>query len=315
MVKKRAGGIEMKECPVCKAKNRNDAGFCSECGADLKDVAAQTDEWAAAAGSFLNKAKEVAASGAKKAKEAAAVGAQKAKEAATVGAQKMKEAAATGAEKVQKAMDDADQKREAAKAASVSTGGWDTAVDASAYTPAGGGGRPMKGSSALVDQGEQIVATIGSNYLQSYLSGGGVGKGIGVLTQKRFYYKGKNFSGKGKGMTSTTEEGVVSLEDITFTRFTFTRPIGLLVFAILLAVGGLVTVIADSDLLMVAAILWAASLLFFVIYFVNRHTLFLISFPGGGFAFDVHYYPIADIRDFQRQLHLLKDHIKEGAAV
>ena len=97
----------MKECPSCKTKNRNDAEFCTECGADLKDVPATTDEWAAAAGSLLNKAKEVAATGAKKAKEAAQ----------------------TGTAKVQKAMEDADKKAEATKAAGVSAGGWDAAVD------------------------------------------------------------------------------------------------------------------------------------------------------------------------------------------
>ena len=48
------GECEMKECPSCKAKNKNDAAFCAECGADLKDVAT-------AAGSLLNKAKEAAA--------------------------------------------------------------------------------------------------------------------------------------------------------------------------------------------------------------------------------------------------------------
>lgn len=165
----------MKECPSCKTKNRNDADFCTECGADLKDVPAATDEWAAAAESLLNKAKETATTGAKKAKEAAQ----------------------TGVAKVQKAMEDADKKTEAAKAAGVSSGGWDTAVDTHASAPVGGA--PQKGSSILVDQSESIVATI--------------------------------------------------------------------------------------------------------------------SFPGGSFGFDVKYYPIADIRDFQRQLHLLKDYRKEvGAA-
>lgn len=41
----------MKECPSCKAKNRNDAVFCSECGGSLKDVPVQADGWTAAAAS------------------------------------------------------------------------------------------------------------------------------------------------------------------------------------------------------------------------------------------------------------------------
>lgn len=263
----------MKECPSCKTKNRNDAEFCTECGADLKDVPATTDEWAAAAGSLLNKAKEVAATGAKKAKEAAQ----------------------TGAAKVQKAMEDADKKAEATKAAGVSSGGWDAAVDTPTSAPVGSA--PQKGSSILVDQSESIVATIGNNYLQSFLTGGRVERGVGLLTQKRFYFKGKSYTGSGKDMKSSTQEGVVSIDDITFSEFIYTRPTGYLFFAILLTVFIITIPIA---------------LLFYIKYFISRQTLFVISFPGGGFGFDVKYYPITDIRDFQRQLHLLKDHQKEA---
>lgn len=277
----------MKECPSCKAKNRNDASICAECGADLKDVPATADEWATAAGDFLNKAKT----------------------AATTGAKKVKEVAQTGAAKVQKAMEDAEQKAEAAKAAGVSSGGWDAAVGTPASAPMGG--VPQKGGSILVDQSEQIVATIGNNYLQNFLTGGAVAQSVGLLTQKRFYYKGRNFSGEGKAMKNTTEEGVVSIEDITFTMFSHTRHIGALVFAILLTVVG-VFFLGISGMEAMCPILFVADLPFYIMYFVNRKTLFVISFPGGGFGFDVKYYPITDIRDFQRQLHLLKDHRKEG---
>lgn len=283
----------MKECPSCKTKNRNDADFCTECGADLKDVPAATDEWAAAAESLLNKAKETATTGAKKAKEAAQ----------------------TGVAKVQKAMEDADKKTEAAKAAGVSSGGWDTAVDTHASAPVGGA--PQKGSSILVDQSESIVATIGNNYLQNFLMGGKVERGVGLLTQKRFYFKGKNYTGSGKDMKSSTQEGVVSINDISFTNFIYTRHTGFLLFAILLTLAGIfsIAVMNSGTGIPIGSTILAVALLFFVCYFTSRQTLFVISFPGGGFGFDVKYYPIADIRDFQRQLHLLKDYRKEvGAA-
>lgn len=181
-------------------------------------------------------------------------------------------------------------------------GGWDTAVETQDYTPdhsTNGGAAPQGVGSIFVDQSERIVATIGSNYLQNFLSGGTVEQGVGVLTQKRFYFKGQNYSGVGKDIQSTTEEGVVSIEDITFTKFTYARPTGLLIAAIILTIF-VVTI--------------PVALFFYVRYFTNRQTLFLVSFPGGDFAFDIRWYPISDIRDFQRQLHLLKDHIKESAA-
>ncbi len=194
-------------------------------------------------------------------------------------------------------------------------GGWESAVETQGYTPTGGTA-PQGGGGILIDQSESVVATIGSGYLQNFLSGGSVENGIGVLTQKRFYYKGRNFSGTGKAMKSTTEEGVVSIEDVTFTRFVFTRPTGLLIMAALLALVGLMAPIVMAGDATAGGIglcaLWAGSAFFFVRYFVSRHSLFLISFPGGSFGFDIRYYPASDIRDFQRQLHLLKDHRKEG---
>lgn len=171
---------------------------------------------------------------------------------------------------------------------------------------------------AFVDQSETPVATIGSNYLQNYLSGGEVKQGVGILTQKRFYYKGQNFSGSGKDMKHTTEEGVVSIEDITYTMFSHIRNTGMLIFGVVLAVFGAFLFMGSyntrSDLMGFTGMgLMAAGLFFIVSYFINRRSLFVVSFPGGSFGFDVRYYPIADIRDFQRQLHLLKDHRKGNA--
>lgn len=198
------------------------------------------------------------------------------------------------------------------------SGGWDNAVEAQSVQNAG---KKSSRRDAFVDQSEEIVSTIGSNYLQNFLSGGKVERGVGVLTQKRFYYNGHNFTGAGKDSKSNTEEGVVSIDDITHTMFRHTRKIGLLVTAIVLAVlAALVALVfgvsigSDKAIPVIAGLdspLLIATVIFLIRYFVSRVTLFQISFPGGSFGFDVKYYPIADIRDFQRQLHLLKDRLRE----
>lgn len=82
-----------------------------------------------------------------------------------------------------------------------------SAVETQGHTPKRGT-TPQGGNSIFIDQSERIVATIGSNYLQNFLAGGIVEKGVGILTQKRFYYKGRNFSGAGKGTSSANQEGV-----------------------------------------------------------------------------------------------------------
>lgn len=191
------------------------------------------------------------------------------------------------------------------------------------------GGKKSTKRDVFVDQGEEIVSTIGSNYLQNFLNGGKVARGVGILTRKRFYYKGKNFTGSGKDLKSSTEEGVVSIDDITFSKFIYNRPTGLLVTAIILL---LPVILLLPRAFMATAVVEGASegggggipfiyiflplliacVVFFIRYFVSRRTLFVVYFPGGSFGFDIKYYPIADIRDFQRQLHLLKDQIKNA---
>lgn len=150
-------------------------------------------------------------------------------------------------------------------------------------------------SSLFVDQSENAAATIGSNYLQNFLINGKVEKGVGILTQKRFYYKGKNYSGSGKAVKSASQEGIVSLDDITYTEFTYIRSTGMLIAAVICTI--------IFPLILAAAF-------FYIRYFIDRQTIFIVYFPGGEFAFDIRYYPIADIQDFQRQLHLLKDNKK-----
>ena len=201
---------------------------------------------------------------------------------------------------------------------STQTGGC-SAAKTQDYTP-NRGTTPQGGNSIFIDQSESIVATIGSNYLQNFLSGGSVGKSVGVLTQKRFYYKEQSYGGVGKSSKSDTEQGVVSIEDITFAAFTHTRHMGFLITAILLTLCALFILVTSSGapsdgvpiILSIVSGILVAALPFYILYFVKRQTLFQIAFPGGSFSFDIRWYPISDIQNFQRQLLLLKDQIKNG---
>lgn len=163
-----------------------------------------------------------------------------------------------------------------------------------------------KQNDKFVDADEVTIATIGSNYLQNYLSGGYVSKGIGILTQKRFYFKGKNFTGSGKNVVASTQEGIVSIDDITYTMFEHTRHIGVLIFAIILTLIAVLLKLSGVS----PSIPLIAAIPLYITYFIKRQTLFLICFPGGCFGFDIRWYPISDIQDFQRELHLLKDKLK-----
>ena len=174
-----------------------------------------------------------------------------------------------------------------------------------------GAGKQTNG--LFIDPNEELRASIGSGYVQNFLSGGHVSRSVGALTQKRFYYKGKNYNAKSKLLWSTEEEGVVSVDDISYTGFSYTSAMGLLIIGIALAIVGVFCLVAsDNDGARIAgAVIMILGALALVRYYLSRDTLFIITFPGGSFGFDTKWYSIADIQDFQRQLHLIKDQRKE----
>lgn len=183
-----------------------------------------------------------------------------------------------------------------------------------------------KAKDLLVSPDETVMATIGANYLQNILSGQKVKRGYALLTEKRLYYHGKSFQGTGKNLVSATEECVISSEDITKTGFVHTRLTGALIWGVLLILVG-IPIYASyysgapgygwvwsifKPICALGIAFWIAGAICIVMSFVKRRTLFEIAFPGGKFLFDIKWYPIADMQDFQRQLHLVKDHIKNA---
>ncbi len=182
----------------------------------------------------------------------------------------------------------------------------------------------LKDSRKFVDQSETAVATLGNSYLQNFLLGKKVKRGAAIVTQKRLYYFGNGYQGKGRHTVSCQEENVIPLESISQTRFVHLRPVGFILFGIICLVMGICSFIQLLNWLWwnigfgrytheIGLVLFAAGLFFIIKGFLNRGTTFEIYFPGGKYLFPVKYYPIADMRDFQRQLHLMKDHIKENA--
>lgn len=196
------------------------------------------------------------------------------------------------------------------------------AEDADAVAPVSDAPQRMSGSGQrsyrqanrlFIDPSEELRASIGSSYVQNFLSGGHPSRSVGVLTQKRFYYRGKNYNTKSKFLWATEEEGVVSVEDISFTGFSHTSAVGLLIIGAVLALAGFICLVAVEGGIAkgVGVILMLIGALAFVRYYLSRDTLFVVEFPGGNFAFDTKWYPVSDIQDFQRQLHLIKEQLKE----
>lgn len=249
----------MRLCPTCSTKNDNAAEFCKGCGASLAEVPISQEDFSAIAGGFLNKAKEVASTGAKKAQQVAADSAAKAKEHRQVAAAQKAEAKA------------------------------------------------MKQAGDFVDANETVRATLGTSFAQNMLAAGTIKQGSAILTEKRLYYKGDLFSGSGKNLMSIKGAYIVPVEDIGMTSFIYGESTGgkLLGFLLLLVGAGLLPVFLPAGI--IAAL---AGIVFLVKVFLGKSTVFEISFPGGRFRFDVKWYPIADMQNFQRQIYLVKDEYK-----
>lgn len=170
----------------------------------------------------------------------------------------------------------------------------------------------------LIDSNETVQATIGVGYLQGLMGGAGFKNGAAVLTDKRLYYFGRSFSNVGKGMNTATEEGVISVGDITFTRFVHGSPLWYLILAIVFILPGVMLFTrsfgSTDDFAgvfgMVGFLLVVFGISFFATYFVGRSTVLEISFPGGKYCFDARWHSVSNMREFQRQIHLVKDGLK-----
>lgn len=102
----------------------------------------------------------------------------------------------------------------------------------------------------MIAPDETVQATIGVNYIQNFLSGAGFKNGAAILTDKRLYYFGRSFSKVGREINTASEEGVVSVEDISFTRFVHGSPISLLIAAVasfVLAILFFVSIYGSTD--------------------------------------------------------------------
>lgn len=169
-----------------------------------------------------------------------------------------------------------------------------------------------------INPDETTQALIGVSYVQSYMSGAGFKNGAAILTDERLYYFGKSYSTIGKGMSSSTEEAVISVEDITLTRFVHSNSVGKLVIAISLFVLCCMffsTAFGSSNNM--GVIMGTAGFLCFLLgilslvsYVLGRGTVLEIAFPGGKYCLDSRWHSKSNMREFQRHIHLVKDNLK-----
>lgn len=164
----------------------------------------------------------------------------------------------------------------------------------------------------FVREDEQQKAVIGGGYLNNLLHSGVLSKGFGVLTDRRFYFKGKGYHRNEKGFIKTDEERVVDLQDITSSGFVYTRNILWLILSILGLVWAILLTVmcmdgGESAQSTVIIFGWLPDIILWIVYFLSKVVLYEVSFAGGSIAVKASSYGVKELREFDKQLRLAKD--------
>lgn len=162
----------------------------------------------------------------------------------------------------------------------------------------------------FVNPDEEQRAVIGGGYLANMIHTGTIRKGFGVLTNRRFYFKGKCFYKAGKHFMKTDEERTVDLQDITSSGFVYVRMFLWNVIAVLsmvaIALLCVFSEVRDDD---IPYIVFAGLIdfVFWLIYISYKRVIYEISFAGGSIAIEASSYGMKQIKAFDKQLRLAKD--------
>lgn len=160
---------------------------------------------------------------------------------------------------------------------------------------------------------ERLVAVLGNSVAESFLSTGVLGNGFAVLSDKRVYFRGRCFARIGKHFSARREERVVDVQDITGTGFVVYNSIWLLILSLVFFCGIFLSFLGSLNLsgrVIILIVFPVLGLIFLIIFFANRHTLFEISFPGGGIAFNVRWFSAEEAQLFQKSIKLISDAVK-----
>lgn len=171
-------------------------------------------------------------------------------------------------------------------------------------------------SELIVDSQKQQIAVMGSSYLDSLLHGGVLRKGFGILTDKRFYFKGKCFTKTFGRHAKIDQEYTVDLDNITASGFVYIQRYWLIVLAIVASIICVISFalsdpysyISYESISMCALLVLVAAV---VLYFLTRKVYYEVHFEGGMISVDVSKYGgIKEVRAFNKALCLEKDKCK-----
>lgn len=168
------------------------------------------------------------------------------------------------------------------------------------------GGNSMIDRRVIVNPTEQIVSSMQSSPLKTFLTGGGIGKTEMFFTNKRFYAKFKDISLL-RGISNT--DVIVDLEHITGTILLQNNPIILIVDAIIMFLLGIIFAANGEPALII--LFWILAGIFAVGYFLKRVICLKVSHEGDSFIVPMKCCSYANADRFHKELRNYLDKIKK----
>lgn len=178
----------------------------------------------------------------------------------------------------------------------------------------------------FVSADEEQKAVIGGGYLSNMLKTGILGKGFGVLTNRRLYYRGKCFYKIGSRYMKTDEDCTVDLQDITSSGFRYTGRLWILFLAVLvllfalnigIVIYGLGSAYRHFDSSSATISLLIGGAFFLVVFLVGvglvfaycyfKISIYTVTFAGGSLSIKASAYGIREVRAFDKALRQAKD--------
>lgn len=165
-------------------------------------------------------------------------------------------------------------------------------------------------SKIFISPDEQYIASLGNNYINSFLSSKAIKQCNALLSDKRIYLQGTMIEANGGKVGKYNVEKVINLEDITGTGFIYAQE-QLWKFILALITIPLIFFANNYNANWLDIPLIALAICLVVSYLINRNTMFFIEYAGGSIRFDASIYGIAESQDFHKQIRRMQDKRKE----
>lgn len=166
---------------------------------------------------------------------------------------------------------------------------------------------PANQNNGFVSPDEKVICTIGNGYAQNFFAGGVLKKGFAALTNKRFYFNGRVYTGIGFKMLKTKQ--IIDLETISGTCvLRRSNLIAWMFFAalwLLFSIGWFVSSISPAAGWGIIPLLLAVIFVVCGIFSI-KYTL-CVEYTGGRMAFTVGFSHFNECQNFMQQLHLAKE--------